>query len=98
MGAWADKRAQRRAARQARRSDRSVVKQERREWRRGFIEGLAPKVLDKFGNGEDAKSQDVGGFLDSLEGIGAPNDSGKSQMNMQALLPIALVAFFLLKK
>lgn len=97
MGTWADNRAMRRANRQARRNERSGVKQERREWRRGFIEGLAPKVLDKFGGGEDAKNQDVGGFLDGLEGIGAGNKP-KEPMSMQALLPLALVAFLLLKK
>lgn len=99
MGAAADRRAMRRANRQTRRAERGVSKQEKREWRRGFIEGLAPKVLDKFSNAGDAsKSAGVDGLLTDLEGFGTGGDSPKSGMDMKALLPLAVVAFLLLKK
>lgn len=91
----AEKAEARRARRTERRDTRYARKQTIREERRGFIEGLAPQILEKFSSKSGVP--DINELLEAQEAILPPKQKTQ-QLDPMTMGLIALAAFMLLKK
>lgn len=97
-------RKERREARQAARKDRLAMRADRQKQRQGFLQNLAPQILDKFAPGADVESLDAaangGSYQDPMtkNATDETTDSGTS-FDFEKMLPLlAIGAIFLLKK
>lgn len=98
-------RKERREGRQAARKDRLSMRADRQKQRQGFLQNLAPQILDKFAPGADIDSLDAAANGGSYEGPATKQNTDDStesgsSFDMKKMMPLLAIgaAIFLMKK